>query len=252
MAISINKPTVGGSTGVWGTQLNQALDDMVTEINRIGNLGGSGGTGGIPASTIAAKGDLIVGVGASTVTRFAPGTNGHILTADSTTGTGLAWKAPTTGGSSIAPGTLVAKFAKSSSQSIAFNTGQAVAFNTVAYANTTAGFGAATGGLTSYVPGIAGWYEISGSVAFANADDTATPRACWLVSAGVEVDASAGSSASVNGHTTVVHTRPTAIQMTASQAVALFAYQARATSAALNLYLAGQYMSSMTIKWLGA
>lgn len=33
MAISITKPTVGGSEDTWGTQINAALDTMVTAIN---------------------------------------------------------------------------------------------------------------------------------------------------------------------------------------------------------------------------
>ena len=44
------------------------------------------------ASTIAdAKGDLIAGTAADTVSRLAVGTNGQYLKADSTAGTGLAW-----------------------------------------------------------------------------------------------------------------------------------------------------------------
>lgn len=43
------------------------------------------------------KGDLSVGTGADTFTRLVVGTNGHVLTADSTASTGLAW-APLPGG----------------------------------------------------------------------------------------------------------------------------------------------------------
>lgn len=42
---------------------------------------------------IAAKGDLIVGTGDDTVSRLAVGTNNYILTADSSTATGLKWAA---------------------------------------------------------------------------------------------------------------------------------------------------------------
>ncbi len=47
----------------------------------------------IPQSIVDAKGDLIVGTAADTVGRLAVGTNGFYLSADSSTGTGLAWAA---------------------------------------------------------------------------------------------------------------------------------------------------------------
>ena len=50
----------------------------------------------IPQSIVDAKGDLIVGTAADTVGRLAAGTNGFYLSADSSTGTGLAWAAVVT------------------------------------------------------------------------------------------------------------------------------------------------------------
>lgn len=50
------------------------------------------------ASTVDAKGDLYVGTAADAVGRLAAGTNTHVLTADSTTGTGLKWAAPAASG----------------------------------------------------------------------------------------------------------------------------------------------------------
>ena len=47
----------------------------------------------IENTTIDAKGDLLVGTAADTVGRLAVGTNGYVLTADSTTATGLGWAA---------------------------------------------------------------------------------------------------------------------------------------------------------------
>jgi len=46
---------------------------------------------GIQATIVDAKGDLIAATAADTVARLAVGTNGQILTADSTAATGLAW-----------------------------------------------------------------------------------------------------------------------------------------------------------------
>ena len=48
----------------------------------------------IPKSLVDAKGDLLVGTAADTVGRLAVGaTNGHVLTVDSTAGSGIAWAA---------------------------------------------------------------------------------------------------------------------------------------------------------------
>lgn len=47
--------------------------------------------GGIQPTIVDAKGDLIAGVAADSINRLAVGTNGTVLTADSSTSTGLAW-----------------------------------------------------------------------------------------------------------------------------------------------------------------
>lgn len=51
---------------------------------------------GIPATIFDAKGDLIAATAADTAARLAVGTNGHVLTADSTAATGLKWAAVAT------------------------------------------------------------------------------------------------------------------------------------------------------------
>jgi hypothetical protein len=55
--------------------------------------------GGIQPTIVDAKGDLITATAADTPARIAVGANDTILTADSTTATGLKWAAPAGGGS---------------------------------------------------------------------------------------------------------------------------------------------------------
>ena len=52
-----------------------------------------------PLVILDAKGDLISATAADTPARLAVGTNGQVLTADSTAATGLKWASPSTGGS---------------------------------------------------------------------------------------------------------------------------------------------------------
>jgi len=53
--------------------------------------------GGIQPTIFDAKADLLTATAADTPARLAVGTNGHVLTADSSTSTGLAWAAPASG-----------------------------------------------------------------------------------------------------------------------------------------------------------
>lgn len=64
--------------------------------------------GKIAASTATAKGDLLVATSSATVTRLGVGTNDYVLTADSTTATGVAWKPASGGGSASLPDILKA------------------------------------------------------------------------------------------------------------------------------------------------
>jgi hypothetical protein len=55
----------------------------------------------IQNAIVDAKGDLIAATAADTPARIAVGTNGQVLTADSTAATGLVWATPSAGGSTI-------------------------------------------------------------------------------------------------------------------------------------------------------
>ena len=57
--------------------------------------------GGIQPTIVDAKGDLIVATAADTVSRLAVGTNDYVLTADSSTSTGLKWAAAAAGGGKV-------------------------------------------------------------------------------------------------------------------------------------------------------
>ena len=104
----------GGTTGqVLSKASNTDLDYSwvtpnvgdITEVQAGTGISIASGTGPIPvvtntvATAFDAKGDLIVGTGADTfATLTVGGTNGHLLTIDSSTATGLKWAAPAGGG----------------------------------------------------------------------------------------------------------------------------------------------------------
>ena len=76
----------------------------ITAVTAGTGISGGGTSGAVTitnsmATEITAKGDLIVGTGSATFDNLGVGTNGHVLTADSTVSpTGLKWAAPAGGG----------------------------------------------------------------------------------------------------------------------------------------------------------
>ena len=71
----------------------------ITAVTAGTGLTGGGTSGAVTltndmATTITAKGDLLVGTGNATYDNLAVGTNGYTLVADSATATGLKWEAP--------------------------------------------------------------------------------------------------------------------------------------------------------------
>ena len=78
----------------------------VTGVTAGTGISGGGTSGDVTitnsmATAIDAKGDLIGGTGADTFARLAVGTNGQVLTADSSAATGLAWATASSGGMTL-------------------------------------------------------------------------------------------------------------------------------------------------------
>lgn len=234
MAITITKPTVGGSNGTWGTELNTALDTIVNGVNT--NTTDVGAR--LPTNTYAGKGDLVAGTGVGTVARQGIGADKYVLTADSTFSTGMTWKP--------APGGIVCKLRATSTQSVGTGTFATLAMHVADYDRT----GTFTSGSTTFTPGVAGWYELSGGVAFDNPSSAGTVRMSgWRVS-GTDVPGSYNTqAANTGGIAECVPARTIAVNLSASDTVTLIGWHNR--GATVSTVIGTPYCSVITITYLG-
>jgi hypothetical protein len=106
---------------------------------------------GIPATIFDAKGDLIAATAADTASRLAVGTNGQVLTADSTTATGLKWALDGNAGASFG-------VKLSGVQTVTANTWTKVTFNSEDW-DTDSSFDSSTN--YRFTPTVAGYYQFN-------------------------------------------------------------------------------------------
>ena len=118
--------------------------------------------GGIQPTLLTTKGDIIVATGNATLVRQGVGTNGQVLTADSTQADGVIWATPST------PAFVGCRLFNSASLTLANNTNTEVTFNSELY--DTDGFhSTSTNTARITVPaGKAGYYYVYANVEYGN------------------------------------------------------------------------------------
>ena len=126
-----------------------ATPTAVKSAYDLANTANTKAQGDISASIVDAKGDLIAATAADTVARLAVGTNGQVLTADSTAATGMKWAAS---GSTSLPAFSVHS---ASNQSVTQNTFTKITFGTEEF-DTNSNFAS-----SRFTPTVAGYYQIN-------------------------------------------------------------------------------------------
>lgn len=78
-------------TATTGTSITGLGALVSSDVIDVYGLTTATATGSVPLSTITTKGDLLAGTGSSAIARVAAGTNGTVLSADSTQTAGVKW-----------------------------------------------------------------------------------------------------------------------------------------------------------------
>lgn len=197
---------------------------------------------GIPATIFDAKGDIIAATAADTASRLAVGTDGQVLTADSTAATGLKWSTAASGttfsGASVYDSTATQSIATGTWTTITFNS---EFYDTDAYHSTSTNTGRFT------VPtGKTGYYLLNAMALFAI--NTTGFRQLRFTKNGSFLIASGDVSGSVTNQYPYVMLNTT-LYLTAGDYIELGAYQNSGGN--LNVYRDGQ-SSTYQINYLGA
>ena len=196
--------------------------------------------GGIQPTIVDAKGDLITATGADTPARIAVGANDTVLTADSTTATGLKWAATASG----FVGCRAYKI--TTNQSLSNNTDTAISFNAELF-DTNSFHDNSTNNTRMTVPsGKSGKYLLVANLVFA-ANATGVRNLQFLVNNTTSIGATriitAGSS-----ENTIVNCSAI-IDLVATDYVEVIAFQTSGGSLNIN---ADQSFTTFSITYLGA